>query len=189
MIQTLNPKASIPNQKGVLRKMSEMRALMEHEFLPMMREEFVSITTDSWTSNAGRTYLGISYHWIGADLEIRSMCVDYELLEDSTTSEELAQKIPTAYSKRQVAGVVANCTDCSSSMCKMGRIVTSELGHDWQGCTDHRLEKTTEAFYKHAGVLACAAKAKEIVTLIHTSSQVQMPLKCSVGVRMFVYVC
>ena len=117
------------------------------------------------------------------------MCVDYELLEDSTTSEELAQKIPTAYSKRQVTGVVANCTDCSSSMCKMGRIVTSELGHDWQGCTDHRLEKTAEAFYKHAGVLACAAKAKEIVTLIHTSSQVQMPLKCSVGVRMFVCVC
>jgi hypothetical protein len=29
MIQTLNPKSSIPDQKGVLRKMSEMRALME----------------------------------------------------------------------------------------------------------------------------------------------------------------
>ena len=102
--------------------------------------------------------------------------------------EELALKIPTAYSKREVAGVLVNCTDCEPAMCKMGRIVHAELGHDWQGCADHRLEKTAAAFYRHAGVLACAAKAKEIVTLIHTSSQVQIPFKCSLGVRMFVCV-
>ena len=50
MIQSLNPKASIPDRKGIIRKMSEMRALMEHEMVPMMREECVAITTDSWTS-------------------------------------------------------------------------------------------------------------------------------------------
>ena len=114
------------------------------------------------------------------------MCVDCELLEGSTVGKELALKVPKAYSKRQVAGVLQNCTDCEPTMCKMGRIVKKELGHDWQGCVDHRLEKTAGTFYKHAGVLACAAKAKEIVTLIHTSSQVQMPLKCCVGAFMFV---
>jgi len=117
------------------------------------------------------------------------MCVDCKLLEGSTVGEELALKIPTAYSKREVAGVLVNCTDCEPSMCKMGRIVNSELGRDWQGCSDHRLEKTDASFYKHTGVLACAVKAKEIVTLIHTSSQVQMSLKCLLGVRMFVCVC
>ena len=172
MIQTLNPKASIPDRKGIIRKMSEMRALMEHEFVPMMRDEWVAITTDSWTSNAGQTFLGVSYHWVGADWELRSVCVDCELLEGSTVGEELALKIPKAYSKRQVAGVLVNCTDCEPSMCKMGKMVIADLGHDWQGCTDHRLEKTAGAFYKHKGVVACAAKAKEIVSLIHTSSQV-----------------
>jgi hypothetical protein len=61
MIQTLNPKASIPDRKGIVRKMTEMRALVEQEFGPIMRDEWVSITTDSWTSNANQTYLGISY--------------------------------------------------------------------------------------------------------------------------------
>jgi hypothetical protein len=59
-----------------------------------------------------QTYLGINYHWVGGDWEIRSMCVDCELLEGSTVGEELALKVPKAYSKRQVTGVLQNCTDC-----------------------------------------------------------------------------
>ena len=39
MIQTLNPKASIPHRKGIVRKMSEMRALMEDEIVGMMHDE------------------------------------------------------------------------------------------------------------------------------------------------------
>jgi hypothetical protein len=34
--------------------MSEMKDLMEDEFVPMMRDEWVAITTDSWTSNRGK---------------------------------------------------------------------------------------------------------------------------------------
>jgi hypothetical protein len=97
--------------------MSEMRALMEQEFGPIMRDEWVSITTDSWTSNANQTYLGISYHRVGGNLEIRSMCVDCELLEGSTVGEELALKVPKAYSKREVAGVLLNFTDCEPTGC------------------------------------------------------------------------
>ncbi len=68
----------------------------------------------------------------------------------------------------------------------MGRMVVADLGHDWFGCTDHRLEKTAGAFYKHKVVVACATKAKEIVTLIHTSSEVVRPVQCSVSTFMFV---
>jgi hypothetical protein len=82
------------------------------------------------------------------------MCVDCELLENKTTGEELALKIPKAYRKREVTGVLANCTNCEPAMCKMGRMVIADLGHDWFGCTDHRLEKTAGAFYKHKGVPA-----------------------------------
>ena len=76
MIETWNPKASKPHRKGILRKMSEMRALMEHEF------------------KAGQTFLGVSYHCVGADWELHAMCVDCKLLEGSTVGEKLALKIP-----------------------------------------------------------------------------------------------
>ena len=81
--------------------------------------------------------------------------------------------------------MLLDCTDCEPGMCKMGRMVKKYL-YDWQGCADHRLEKTAGAFNKHKDVLACAAKAKVIVTLIHTSSQVVTPVQCCVRTFMFV---
>jgi hypothetical protein len=43
---------------------------------------------------AGQTFLGVSYHCVGADWELHAMCVDCKLLEGSTVSEKLALKIP-----------------------------------------------------------------------------------------------
>ena len=50
-------------------------------------------------------------------------------------------KIPKAWEKRGVAGVVANVTDCEPSMVKMGRLVMENTGIAHYGCADHRLEK------------------------------------------------
>ena len=110
MIRTLNDKASIPDRNGVIRKMSAMRAVMEEDMLPMIRDEWVARTSDSWTSNAGHTYLGTTTHYICADWKMPSICVDCELLEGSTVADELALKIPRAYTKREVAGVVVDVT-------------------------------------------------------------------------------
>ena len=57
-------------------------------------------------------------------------------------------------------------------MVKMGRLVKDERGIPHFGCVDHRLEKTAERFYKHAGVEASLSRAKAVVTFIHKSSQV-----------------
>ena len=46
----------------VIRKMSVIRAVMEEEMLPMIRGEWVARASDSWTSNAGQTYLGTTTH-------------------------------------------------------------------------------------------------------------------------------
>jgi hypothetical protein len=73
---------------------------------------------------------------IWSEYHLRSVCVDCELLEGITVGEELALKVPNAYSKREVTGVLLNYTDCEHAMCKMDRIVKKEMGHDWQGCVD-----------------------------------------------------
>jgi hypothetical protein len=72
------------------------------------------------------------------------MTVDCELLQGSTVGEELAEKVPEAWVKRDVAGVVAHVTDCESAMVKMGRLVKEKLDLAWIGCSDHRLDKTAE---------------------------------------------
>ena len=48
MIETLNPKTSILERKVIIRKMSEVRVLMDHEMI-LMCDEWVSHTTDSWS--------------------------------------------------------------------------------------------------------------------------------------------
>jgi len=83
----------------------------------MMKDEWVMITSDGWTSRSGDTYLGVTYHYIDSNWDLRSLTVDVEKLEGSTTGEELTWKVPTAWCKHTVAGIVANITDCKTFMC------------------------------------------------------------------------
>ena len=76
MIGALNTKAQIPAATGIKRTMENMRVDLNEELRLLMRGEFVCVTSDSWTSAAGNTYLGITYHWIDVDWNLNSMTVD-----------------------------------------------------------------------------------------------------------------
>ena len=67
-------------------------------------------------------------------------------------------KIPKAWEKRGVTGVVANVTDCEPST--------------HYGCEDHRLEKTVLKFYSHPPIAESLSRAQTIVSFLHKSSQV-----------------
>ena len=116
MIRALNAKAAVPCRKELKRRMENMRLKLQEELGVLLREEWVTISSDGWTSRAGDTYLGITYHFIDANWVLRSVTVDVEKLEGSTTGEELTWKVPSAWGKREVAGVVANVTDCKKSV-------------------------------------------------------------------------
>jgi hypothetical protein len=93
-------------------------------------------------------------------------------MSGSTTGEDLQMKIPKAWEKRGVAGVVANVTDCEPSMVKMGRLVMENTGIAHYGCADHRLEKTAKKFYSHPSIAESLSRAQSIVNFLHKSSQV-----------------
>jgi hypothetical protein len=95
--------------------MENMCLKLQEELGVLLREEWVTISSDGWTSRAGDTYLGITYHFIDSNWVLRSVTVDLEKLQGSTTGEELTWKVPSAWAKREVAGVVANVTDCKKS--------------------------------------------------------------------------
>ena len=117
MVRALNAKAECPSHKGVKKRMVDMRLKLQEELGCVLRDEWVTIASDGWTSRAGDTYLGITYHYIDANWVLRSVTVDVEKLDGSTTGEELTMKVPAAWSKRSVAGVVANVTDCKRLIC------------------------------------------------------------------------
>ena len=114
-IRALNAKAEVPSYRGMKMRMENMRLKLQEELGVLLKKEWVTISSDGWTSRAGDTYLGITYHFIDANWVLRSVTVDVEKLEGSTTGEELTWKVPSAWAKREVAGVVANVTDCKKS--------------------------------------------------------------------------
>ncbi len=60
----------------------------------------------------------------------------------------LAKEVSPRYTN---AVVVASRKVLTLAAFNTQRKVNSEMGHDWQGCSDHRLEKTVASFYKHEG--------------------------------------
>ncbi len=117
-----------------------------------------SPATADATPNTGNSS-GASWHEGSMVWHWRSMCVVCELLEANTVGEEFALKVPKAYSKREVAGVLLNFTDCEPTGCilnaftdcvkwaglwkknwdMIGRGASTWSTHP---CLDHRLEKT-----------------------------------------------
>ena len=98
--------------------------------------------------------------------------VDCQKMSGTTTGEDLQMKIPKAWEKRGVTGVVANVTDCEPSMVKMDRLVMENTGIAHYGCEDHRLEKTDLKFYSHPAIAESLSRAQTIVSFLHKSSQV-----------------
>jgi hypothetical protein len=97
--------------------MEDLWLQLQEQFGLMMKDEWVMITSDGWTSRSADTYLGVTYHYIDSNWDLRSLTVDVEKLEGSTTGEELTWKVPTAWCKRTVTGILANVTDCKTFMC------------------------------------------------------------------------
>ena len=61
MIRALNAKAEVPSHKGMKTHMENMCLKLQEELGVLLREEWVTISSDGWTSRAGDTYLGITY--------------------------------------------------------------------------------------------------------------------------------
>jgi hypothetical protein len=174
MVECLNAntKGNIPSHKEIRAKMERLRVDLQDKLGTLLLHQWVTISSDGWTSRAGDTYLGVTYHFINSDWILRSVTVDCEKLEGSTTGEQLTHKVPTAWDRSGCAGVTANVTDCEPAMVKMGRMVWEDCGVPHYGCSYHCLEKTAEAFYKHPGVATSLEKIKSVVTHVHKSSQV-----------------
>jgi len=111
-VTALNSRAQCPSHKGIKSRMEEMRVDLQEQLGVFLKDEWVTIASDGWTSRSRDTYLRVTYHFIDSEWVLRSVTVDCEKLQGSTTSKELTYKVSAASGKRNVAGVVANVTDC-----------------------------------------------------------------------------
>ncbi|CAN0399952.1 unnamed protein product, partial [Ascophyllum nodosum] len=149
----------------------------------MLRGQYVSITTDGWTSRANESYISFTVVYVNDDWKMVTLALSCWKKQDSTKGEDLAASIEAMVETHGLTGhVVVGNTDCEPSMVKAGRILTEKGVLMHVGCTCHRIECVTALVFDGLGVKKFMALARAVVTRYTKSSQAAERLRELCGI-------
>ena len=110
-----------------------------------------AVTTDGWTSTAGHSYYGFTYHWIDRDWTLHSIPIGISQHLGTSKGEDHANALEMELDKHGLgfSNIVAFTTDTAAVMNAAGRLLVTKakvLGFDIEhiGCVDHILNVTTK---------------------------------------------
>jgi len=189
MLHSANPALKIPSRTALMDNMFKKKIQFSEAINLMLRGEVMTVCSDSWAAH-GKTYLGITYHWIDEHWVLRSICVDVVLVEGRTIGQELELFLEKKYTKRTAQSFWMHVTDCEPSMVKAARLLKAperELKLGWQGCSAHRLEKTSAQAFKHFGVDTMIRKCRAIASYFNKSTQAASRLETACADRRLDY--
>ena len=183
MVRTLKGKASIPQRRVLLAWMEELLVDLQGSVATMLRGQYVSMTTDGWTSRANESYISFTVVYVNDDWKMVTLALSCSKKQGSTKGEDLAASIEAMVETHGLTGhVVVGNTDCEPSMVKAGRILTEKAVLMHVGCTCHRIECVTALVFDGPGVKKSMALAHAVVTRYTKSSQAAERLRELCGI-------
>lgn len=104
LVHDLNPRYSIISRKRLTKDLLPQLFETSMNKLMLLLEKAVSIsvTTDSWTSTANQSYLGITCHFFlvdNKDVTLHSAALDLLLIENDETAETLTAMLRNCFEK------------------------------------------------------------------------------------------
>ena len=172
MVRTLKGKASIPSRRVLLARMEELLVDLQGSVGTMLRGQYVSMTTDGWTSRASESYISFTAVYVNDDWKMVTLALSCSKKQGSTKGEDLAASIDAMVETHGLTGhVVVGNTDCEPSMVKAGRILTEKGVLMHAGCTWYRIKCVTALVFDGPGVKKSMALARAVVTRYTKSSQ------------------
>ena len=125
MVRTLKGKASIPQRRVLISRMEELLVDLQGSVATMLTGQYVSMTTDGWTSRANESYISLTVVYVNDDWKMVTLALSCSKKQGSTKGEDLAISIETMIKNHGLTGHVVVCnTECEPSMVKAGRILT-----------------------------------------------------------------
>ena len=183
MVRTLKGKASIPQRRVLLAWMEELLVDLQGSVATMLRGQYVSMTTDGWTSRANESYISFTVVYVNDDWKMVTLALSCSKKQGSTKGEDLAASIEAMVETHGLTGhVVVGNTDCEPSMAKAGHILTEKSVLMHVGCTCHRIECVTALVFDGPGVKKSMALAHAVVTRYTKSSQAAERLRELCGI-------
>ena len=148
LVTKLNKNAKHHDRHTIRKKTVEMAAILKQKIKLLLKNKFVSITCDKWTSNVNQSYLGVTAHIIDDDWKMKSFVLTCSPTNSSigSTAEELYTDITEVVTDYELdnSNISAIVTDTEPTMRKFGRLVTERNGVRWLGCISHLLELCTK---------------------------------------------
>jgi len=136
LINGLQPNRSVINRKGLRQKITELAAEKKRKLISILKEQaYISTTTDCW-SCYGKSYLGVTVHWINKEtVERQSACLALRRLKGSHTHDVIASTLEDIHSEFEIRRkIVMTTTDNGSNFVKafsaFGESASSDVEND-----------------------------------------------------------
>ena len=131
--------------------LSETFASVQLSLRSILADTQGAVTTDGWTSSAGDTYYGFTYHWIANDWTLHSVPIGITQHKGTSLAPDHVHVFERELGKHGLtyANIVALTTDTAPVMNKAGRLIVDRAKDagfhiEHVGCVDHILNITTK---------------------------------------------
>ena len=94
LLETLEPAYSIPSRKHVMTVLEEMFVEVKARVRQALSTaEYISLTTDFWTSHAVQSYLGVTAHFITPEWGLSCKVLQTREVSESHTSAQISDEL------------------------------------------------------------------------------------------------
>ena len=176
MMHTLEPAYQVPSRRTVMKYLTDMQDKIKASLLQEMdRMEFVSLTTDFWTSKAVDSYLGITAHFVTPDWKLESRVLQTAQMEEQHTAPNVADELEKAVEEWRLTNkLVATTTDNGRNIVKA---VKENLQWQHFPCFGHTLQISVKAGLNLPPVSEIISRSRKLVRHFRHSYVAQAALK------------
>lgn len=175
LMNFVEPEYTVPG-----RKMVTSRIRVAHENMTtgiqliMVEVEFVSITTDGWTSNTTESYMTITCHFI-VDGKLESRVLQTLALEERHTAVNLADHLRTSIQKWGLEGKIIACVHDNASNITLA----NQTMLNWESvpCFAHTLQLAINDGLKAPATTRLIGAASRLVAHFNHSNPATIALK------------
>jgi hypothetical protein len=143
----------VVSRDQVLGRVRNLSVKAQHLIKKELKDKYISITFDHWTSTPQENYLGATAHYINDKWKLCSLTLCCKRHEGTSTELDLVNELRELCNMYEIdmdKHLVCVVSDTAANMNAFGRHIRENFKINWHGCLCHLLELTTGVAFKDA---------------------------------------
>jgi hypothetical protein len=175
-MSNLAPDYKVPSRNTVKSRIEMMYCDRKEEFISDLKEvESVSLTTDTWTSNATKSFITVTEHHINESWNLQSNVLLAREIPERHTGEYLANKLKSAVAEFNLDGIVSTVVHDNAR--KMNSVGKKCPEWDDLNCFGHTIQLCIKHCPDISAVSRLIARARKIVGHFKHSTTVMAEMR------------